>query len=332
MAFHFAAPTQVVIKRGDTLSKVAARHDVTVEEIVGWNALETDVIEVEQVLLVWDSAPAVASLDGSSAGAALASTTPRAASPMPAAPRPAQSSWRAPLQRVFGGTPGPEPEPVEPAAEVSDPVQMASVGGGRRTLNVDRAMLKGSGILDADVGTDAGIDLARSAAGMRTHEGTVGGGGLGERSLGDAGTGETLELQARPDRDYGAKIPDKPIRAPRMSKPAAKRCLLGPSATMDDKGMVTNHGLDAHQINIGMGRIARYTMRCFPSGTEGTYQVNVEVKVGCNGLVDNVYTIGAGSVPGNVTQCIEQTLGYASFSAHSVPDGMSFQYPLKFSF
>ena len=45
------AKTHVVL-RGDTLTKIAAIHDVTVEQLMEWNGLESDRIEVGQALVM----------------------------------------------------------------------------------------------------------------------------------------------------------------------------------------------------------------------------------------------------------------------------------------
>lgn len=44
--------TPYTVIRGDTLSKIAKRHDVTVDELRSWNGLEGDLIEVGQVLMI----------------------------------------------------------------------------------------------------------------------------------------------------------------------------------------------------------------------------------------------------------------------------------------
>lgn len=45
--------TEHVVVRGDTLSKLAKRYDVTVEELRDWNGIQGDLIEVDQVLRVY---------------------------------------------------------------------------------------------------------------------------------------------------------------------------------------------------------------------------------------------------------------------------------------
>ena len=40
--------------------------------------------------------------------------------------------------------------------------------------------------------------------------------------------------------------------------------------------------------------------------------------------------IDAGGAPASVAGCVAETLTYASFPAHALPDGVSFHYPIHF--
>ena len=120
----------------------------------------------------------------------------------------------------------------------------------------------------------------------------------------------------------------------RSFRAAAKKCLDGTVEEVGEDGssIAVARGLDAAQISSGIAPIQRYTPRCFPQGTEGSYTVVAEVVVGCDGRVADVEMVEAGVVPGQVATCIEQTLAHAAFPAHALPDGVTFQIPLKFSF
>ena len=50
-------PVEYSVVRGDTLSKIAAAHGVTVDELRSWNGIEGDLIEVGQVLLIHTGEP-----------------------------------------------------------------------------------------------------------------------------------------------------------------------------------------------------------------------------------------------------------------------------------
>lgn len=321
----FAAPEMVVVKPGDTLALIAKRQSVTVDSLKSWNGLESDTIEVDQVLLVWLPPPAPAQV---------------------AAAKPRSGSLDAVLGDGGGG--GAETAP----ADAGSPTLVATADPPPGMVTTDMA----DGLADAGpippapgkrvvierpglaslFGFDAGgedVDLAQAASGMERHDANLGGGGLGDRSVSvGGGEADSLVMEKRQVRQIGPKIPDTPVATPRLSKPIPKQCLRGPSATVGEDGVVTSAGLTVGQINAGMGQISRHTVRCFPPGTEGSYGVIVEVTVGCNGQVSSVFLVNGGVVPDRVTTCIQQTLGYASFAAHGVPNGVTFQYPMKFTF
>jgi hypothetical protein len=194
--------------------------------------------------------------------------------------------------------------------------------------------VRGAGVLGTDLPDGAELDLRSSAAALETF-GPIGGqGGLGARgSLASGGEAETLVMAVPQARITGPAIPDTPVTPPSVPKPAPKVCLTGGVAEeIGEEGIVVSHGLDAGQISAGMSGISRYTPRCFPRGTEGTYTVLAEVVVGCDGRVATVETLDAGVVPARIVSCIEATLASAAFPAHALPDGVTFQIPLKFSF
>ncbi len=317
--FTFAAPELVEVQRGDSLSKLAQRHGGTVEDLRAWNALESDTLEVGQVLHLW--------------------RVPEAPVAVAAAPTPRP---RGIVQRFVGGgarspAPAPAPAPVQQVAALEpleEDVTLAAVQPRRVTIEPRGVPVRGSGILDVNLGGANVDDLARSAQGMGRHDSNLGSGSLGGRTsgLGSGGDADTIDMPTREVKQVTPAIPNVAVTPPRLSKPAAKACLRGPSTEIGEDGMATNTGLSVSQINAGMGAISRHAVKCFPKGTKGSYTVVVEILVGCNGQVKNVYTISPGVVPSSVVSCIEQTLGYASFAAHAVPDGVSFQSPLKFSF
>ena len=46
-------PVRYTVVRGDTLFLIAKAHGVTVDELRDWNGIEGDLIEVDQILLIW---------------------------------------------------------------------------------------------------------------------------------------------------------------------------------------------------------------------------------------------------------------------------------------
>ena len=305
----FSAPEMLTVRPGDTLAVLAKRHAVTVADLKSWNGLVDDTIEVDQVLLIWTVMPA-----------------PRRV----AERRPAPSALRATLDSVLGTEPAPVPAPapaptgVAAAEPVRTPVTIALPEG---RVTIERPALVG--LLGMEIGPD--LDLEAAAAGMQRHDADLGGGGLGDRSLSAGSSADDLVMAER-RQITGPRIPNTPVSAPRLTKPAAKRCLGGPSATMREDGVVLSQGLTVPQINAGMAQISRHVVRCFPPGTKGGYTMIVEITAGCDGRVSNVYVQNAGAVPANVASCVQQTLAFASFPAHAVPNGVDFQYPMKFTF
>ena len=91
-------------------------------------------------------------------------------------------------------------------------------------------------------------------------------------------------------------------------------------------------GLKADQVRGGMSRIVRHTLSCIPRGTRGEFTVTVEVTAGCDGTVTDVWLANSGGMPAPVTSCITQTIYFASFPAHALPDGALFQYPITYRF
>lgn len=306
----FAAPEMVTVRSGDTLAILAKRHRVSVDDIKGWNGLTTDTIEVDQVLLVWTAPP-----------------------PMPKAAKP---SLRQQLEQALTGSadggevasaPEGAPDGVPPPIVVEG-VEAAEIVVPRGTVKIETP-----GLVDlqrVEVGSD--VDLADVAAGLERHDSVVGNAGLGDRSLGTGDQADQLEMKQRQQTNAGPQIPNTPVYAPRLTKPAPKACLKGPSAIVREDGTTQTQGLSVGQINASMAQISRYTVRCFPAGTKGSYAMIVEINVGCDGRVNNVYLIDGGVVPANVTGCLQQTLSYAGFPAHASPGGISFQYPMKFTF
>lgn len=61
-------PVEYTVVRGDTLFEIARAHGVSVEDLREWNALEGDLIEVDQVLAIWPGQQPPAVSPGRGAG------------------------------------------------------------------------------------------------------------------------------------------------------------------------------------------------------------------------------------------------------------------------
>jgi hypothetical protein len=311
LPISFAAPEMVTVRPGDTLGEIAKRHAVSVEDLRSWNGLADDTIEVDQVLLVW-TAPPEPPKRPKEQPSRLASALESVLAPAPAAPPPTAVAMADP-----------------PAADPGTAADVDPAAPPAPRISIERPAILGM----LGVSTESDVDLADVASGMEHHDSTdLGSTGLSGRTMTSGQTADKLVLAQRPQANGGVQIPNTPVAAPHLTKPIPKQCLKGPSATVSESGSVTSGGLSVGQINAAMAQIGRYTVKCFPSGTRGTYSVQVEITAGCNGQVSNVFLVDAGVVPSNVTSCLEKTLGYASFPAHSIPGGVTFKYPMKFSF
>lgn len=194
------APIEHVVVRGDTLSKLAARYDVTVDELRAWNGLTGDRIDVDQVLLIHLDEP------------------PEATTPAPTRAKTSQGRPRATTAKPADGTPT-MPTP-EPCVELVD--------------------------------------------------------------------------------DLG------------------------------EEGMVASAGLDRTQVKAALDPVLQRALSC-PSGDATEVRIVYEITVGCDGLVDTVRVEDDDFAPPEFVDCVADTLRYADFPAHDMPDGMTFQYPVTAS-
>ena len=314
------SPELVTVRQGDTLASLAVRHGVTAEQIRSWNGLPSDEIEADQVLLVWPKpkpTPAqIARASGqNSLRSVLASALGEPAAQEPASQRPTPGSAPRkppPAPSVAAMQPAEQPavQPITAPAGSAEPLpaEPPSLPPGQK-IAIQRPAL--ASMLGTDVGS--GIDLAAATEGLTQQGSSVGGSNsLGERSLGTGGTADTLQMQRPEMINLGPQIPDTPVSPPRLTKPPPKTCLRSGSTVIAEDGAVAASGLSVSQISAGMSQISRYTVRCFPPGTAGSYEVIVEMTVACDGRVSNVFLINGGAVPARVTSCVTQTLGAAS--------------------
>lgn len=205
-------PTYTVV-RGDTLTKIARAHDVTVDELRAWNGISGDLIEVGQVLVVGEPGAADA---------------PEAA-PARAKPQRAKKRTRAPASSL------------KPTA-ASGP---------------------------------AALDM-----------------------------------------------------------PAPQPCLAGPTdaeATDDEAGFAASAGLSGEQVRSALRAFEPNLARCLSADDPAAGTAELELTVGCDGRVKAVTLVDDGGLPGPLVSCVRDTLGYAPFPPHDMPDGFTFGYPVTVS-
>lgn len=147
-----------------------------------------------------------------------------------------------------------------------------------------------------------------------------------------AGTPDAPEAAPtrRTPRSGGSAAPKVDDGPPPLRMPAAKPCHAAPTGEgLADEGAVASAGLSYEQVKASMDAFAPTTLRCVPEGTAG--RLETKIVAGCDGRVKSVEIGATGGLPADVVDCVTDTLRYAEFPAHGLPDGEVFEYPLSFS-
>jgi hypothetical protein len=112
--------------------------------------------------------------------------------------------------------------------------------------------------------------------------------------------------------------------------PGAKRCLAAPADVEGEDDLAASAGLDYDSVSSSMRAFVPNTLRCVPEGgLDGT--ILFSITAGCDGRVASVEVGDPGGLPSGVVECVKDTLRFAEFPAHDMPDGYEFEYPLTFS-
>lgn len=120
-----------------------------------------------------------------------------------------------------------------------------------------------------------------------------------------------------------------------LKLPPEQPCLSGPTDAElagDEPGMVGSAGLERAQVKAAMDAFLGRLSPCAeaePSWPVGT--ARLEITVACTGRVASVQVEDSGGLSASLLGCVQQTLRYAPFPAHDMPDGYTFAYPLRFS-
>lgn len=121
---------------------------------------------------------------------------------------------------------------------------------------------------------------------------------------------------------------------PKLAMPAAKKCLAGPSDVAEGNGgmtMASNLGLSEPDIRSSMSRFVPKALGCVSNASSFDGTVETEITVGCDGRVTAVSIERNDGVPQAVAACLRDTLRYAPFPAHDMPDGYTFGYRVNLS-
>ncbi|MEZ4319631.1 MAG: LysM peptidoglycan-binding domain-containing protein [Myxococcota bacterium] len=141
-------------------------------------------------------------------------------------------------------------------------------------------------------------------------------------------------LGAATKKSRGAVMPPSPSGTdePHFTLPRPKRCLGGPALEdlTEDQGTMASAGLGEADVRSAMNAFLPNVSHCLrkldgnPSGA-----LTLAITVGCDGVVREVGVDARDDWPEPAASCIVDTLAYAPFPAHDLPDGDTFVYPLR---
>lgn len=144
------------------------------------------------------------------------------------------------------------------------------------------------------------------------------------------GHGPTAAPQERPVA-VGA-LTGSPRLGPDLERPRPKRCLGGPLDVAEEDGMAASQGLSQGDASVALNGFVHHVLPCLSGeGAQPAGTLRLEITVACSGVVDEVRVLEAGDWPSGVASCVSETLEYAEFPAHGLPDGDTFEYPLRFT-
>ena len=145
-------------------------------------------------------------------------------------------------------------------------------------------------------------------------------------------SGSTNDYQSYAAFRAGQERDAAPV-PPKLSMPAAKKWLAGPSDVAEGNSMTmaSNVGLSEPDIRSAMSRFVPKALSCVSGASRFDGTVETEITVGCDGRVTAVSIEHNDGVPQAVAACLRDTLRYAPFPAHDMPDGYTFGYRVNLS-
>ncbi len=141
---------------------------------------------------------------------------------------------------------------------------------------------------------------------------------------------------ARAGRSLRDPSAQPPSARPGLALPAERPCLAGPTEDQlgddhDEPQLLASHGLSQAQVEAAMNAFVPTLFRCVPEGVRPNGSLQLQLTVACSGRVAQVEQVDLGGLDGELAACVAETLRYAPFPPHDMPDGFSFRYPLRFS-
>jgi hypothetical protein len=117
----------------------------------------------------------------------------------------------------------------------------------------------------------------------------------------------------------------------KLRVPSPKQCLIADFGTesSDDFGIQTARGLESEEISQAVRSFQEETLRCqAEADVAGTVQL--EMNVGCDGLVSGVDVVENDTGDPAFAQCVADTMKFCPFPAHAREGGVIFVLPLRF--
>lgn len=142
--------------------------------------------------------------------------------------------------------------------------------------------------------------------------------------------------RATPSRRVSSPVPVAPAEdadpAQALAMPPPKRCLQGPGdADVEAGEMVGSAGLSQEDASNALRAFAPQLSRCTGlSEALPEDALELDILVACTGLVDTVTIRDRGDWPDGVADCMVETLRFAPFPPHDLPDGDLVIYPLRY--
>ena len=133
-------------------------------------------------------------------------------------------------------------------------------------------------------------------------------------------------------RSTQTRKPDTVPSANALTLPPEQPCLEGPSLEDggEDPAFAGSAGLSRGQVRSAMNAFLPTLQRCitteWPTGT-----LTLSITVACTGRVGRVRVQDDGGLDPALVSCVAETLRFAPFPAHDLPDGETFGYPMVFS-
>ncbi|MCA9569623.1 MAG: LysM peptidoglycan-binding domain-containing protein [Myxococcales bacterium] len=209
-------------------------------------------------------------------------------------------------------TPDPPPEPEVSTVEV---VRGDTLG----------ELAKANGVTVADLKRWNGLtsDLIEVGQVLRIEGGEAPVASAGPRPRRPRTASGTSQGDDTPEDEPGGPT------VPRLKKPRPKKCLAGPTDVEGDQGFAIAQGLTHEGTSAAMNAFLPNVGSCLVDLPPPSGPLNLEIAVGCDGVVDSVTVRGGHDWSTAHADCLVEALQFAEFPAHARPDGDSFVYPLR---